>query len=102
MPIARSLDLDTFDPKINKTLSILRKQREVDTLQVSHLDNNEDQVLRDYAMPSIDGATTSIHRLVIQTAHFEIKIAEIQMIKNTIQFNGHSHMRIKTGTSQIF
>lgn len=58
---------------------------------MAHEDNIEDKVLKDYAMPSIDGATTSIHRLVIQAAQFEINHAIIQMIQNTVQFNGLSH-----------
>lgn len=51
----------------------------------------EDEVLMGYAMPSIDGATTSICRPIFQVAYFEIKSTMIQMIKNTIQFNGLSH-----------
>lgn len=47
----------------------------------------EDKVLRDYAMPSIDEATTSILRSVVQVTHFEIKPAIIQMIQNIVQFD---------------
>lgn len=49
--------------------------------------NMKNKVLRDYAMPSIDRATTSIKRPVIQAAHFEIEAVIIQVILNTIQFN---------------
>lgn len=40
----------------------------------------ENKALRDYAMISINGATSSIRRPVIQANDFEIKLATIQMI----------------------
>lgn len=42
-------------------------------------------------MPSINGATSSIRRLVIQATYFEIKPMIIQMIKNSMKFHGISH-----------
>lgn len=54
-------------------------------------DDIEDKVLRDYALSPIDGATTSIHRPIVQVAHFEIKPVIIQMNQNTIQFHRLSH-----------
>lgn len=50
MPRSRSLDLDNFDPEIEKTLRALRIQKEA--LVARH--QIEDKVLRDYAMPLID------------------------------------------------
>lgn len=63
MPRSKSLDSDTFDPEINWTLRILRKQRDVENLQMVNQENIEDKVvLRDYAMPLIDRAISSIWR----------------------------------------
>lgn len=63
MPRSKSLDSDTFDPKINWTLRILRKQRGAENLQMVNQENIEDKVvLRDYAMPLIDRAISSIWR----------------------------------------
>lgn len=53
--------------------------------------NMKNKVLRDYVMPSIDGATIGIIKPTIQATHFEIKFAIIQMIPNTMQFNRLSH-----------
>lgn len=50
----------------------------------------EDKVLKDYAMPFINGATISIRRRVFLVTHFNIKITSIQMIQDTTQFNGLS------------
>lgn len=44
--------------------------------------------LRDYTVPSINGVTSSIIRLVIQANNFEINPTLIQMIQNSIQFSG--------------
>ena len=52
--------------------------------------DQEQKVLRDYAMPSVNGATSSIRRPTIQANNFEIKPAIIQMIQQTIQFEGLS------------
>lgn len=46
----------------------------------------QNKALRDYAMQSINWATSSIRMPVIQANHFEIKPAIIQMIQQTIQF----------------
>lgn len=48
MPRSRSLDLDNFDLEIERTLKALSKQKEKS--MAKH--HNEDNVLRDYAMPS--------------------------------------------------
>ncbi|XP_023886157.1 uncharacterized protein LOC111998291 [Quercus suber] len=47
--------------------------------------DQEQKALRDYAMPSVNGATSSIRRLAIQANNFEIKSAIIQMIQQTVQ-----------------
>ena len=52
--------------------------------------DQEQKALRDYAMPSVNGAISSIRRLAIQANNFEIKLAIIQMIQQTVQFEGLS------------
>nr|XP_023913707.1 uncharacterized protein LOC112025289 [Quercus suber] len=52
--------------------------------------DQEQKALRDYAMPSVNGATSSIRRPAIQANNFEIKPAIIQMIQQTVQFEGLS------------
>lgn len=81
---SRSLDLEIFDPEINKTIRQLRKNIEALNFNIANQDNEENKVLKDYAMPSIHGVMTSIRRPLIQAAHFEIKPTIIQMIQNTI------------------
>nr|XP_023870464.1 uncharacterized protein LOC111983048 [Quercus suber] len=44
--------------------------------------DQEQKALRDYAMPSVNGATSNIRRLAIQANNFEIKPAIIQMIQD--------------------
>ncbi|XP_023892547.2 uncharacterized protein LOC112004530 [Quercus suber] len=52
--------------------------------------DQEQKALRDYATPSVNGATSSIRRPAIQANNFEIKQAIIQMIQQTVQFGGLS------------
>ncbi|XP_075640377.1 uncharacterized protein LOC142612142 [Castanea sativa] len=52
--------------------------------------DQEQKALRDYATPSVNGATSSIRRPTIQANNFEIKPAIIQMIQQTVQFGGLS------------
>ena len=52
--------------------------------------DQEQKALRDYAMPSVNGAISSIRRPAIQANNFEIKSAIIQMIQQTVQFGGLS------------
>ena len=52
--------------------------------------DQEQKALRDYDMPSVNGATSSIRRQAIQANNFEIKPAIIQMIQQTVQFEGLS------------
>ena len=46
------------------------------------------RALRDYAMPSVIGNTSSIRRPAIQANNFEIKPVIIQMIHHLVQFSG--------------
>lgn len=90
MPISRSLDLDTFDSEIKRTLKVLRKQKAASTSSITG-HNMGDKVLRDYTMSSIDRATPSMFRLVIYAIHFKIKSTIIHMIQNIVQFNRLAH-----------
>lgn len=65
MPRSRSLDLDDFDLDIEKTLRALRKQKYASNSSMAK-HHNEDKLLRDYGMPSIDRATTIILRPIVQ------------------------------------
>lgn len=84
MPRFRPLDLETFDSEINKTFKQLRKNREASNINMADQIYEENKFLRDYVMPSIDGATMSIQRPLIQPTHFEIKPTIIQMIQNIV------------------
>ena len=46
------------------------------------------RALRDYAMPTVNGASSSITRPPVQANNFEIKPALIQMIQTAVQFGG--------------
>ncbi|GAV80946.1 hypothetical protein CFOL_v3_24405 [Cephalotus follicularis] len=46
------------------------------------------RALRDYVVPSINGATSSILRTPIQANNFEIKPSIIQMIQQSVQLGG--------------
>lgn len=90
MPRSRSLDHDTSNSEIKRTLKVLRKQKAASTSSItSH--NMGDMVLRDYTMPSIDRATLSMFRLVIYAIHFKIKPTIIHIIQNIVQFNRLAH-----------
>ena len=49
---------------------------------------NGERALRDYAVPSINGADSSIRTPPIAANNFEIKPAIIQMIQTSVQFGG--------------
>ncbi|KAH9697831.1 hypothetical protein KPL71_023777 [Citrus sinensis] len=53
------------------------------------LHGNEDaRPLRDYVVPTVNGARSSIARPAVQANNFEIKPAIIQMIQTLVQFTG--------------
>ncbi|KAL9441093.1 hypothetical protein AB3S75_019710 [Citrus x aurantiifolia] len=59
------------------------------------LHGNEDaRPLRDYAVPIVNGARSSIARPVVQANNFEIKPAIIQMIQTLVQFAGMPNAHI--------
>ena len=85
------LEQTLFDPEIERTLRQLKKEKKKEAnTSLSDMADQEQKALRDYAMPSINGATSSIRRPAIQANNFEIKPAIIQMIQQTVQFEGLS------------
>ncbi|KAJ4724584.1 DNA-directed DNA polymerase [Melia azedarach] len=89
-----------FDIEIERTCRRNRKEkRAASTQQTSTMDPNignndgvnDQRALRDYAIPTVNGASTSIRRPAIQANNFEIKSAIIQMIQTSVQFNGLAH-----------
>ncbi|XP_052197256.1 uncharacterized protein LOC127804434 [Diospyros lotus] len=48
----------------------------------------EQKKLRKYAMPKVDGISSSIQRPIVQANNFEIKPSIIQMIQTSVQFGG--------------
>ena len=91
----RSFDILPFDPEIEHTCRRLNKEiREV--LQEQQLimaeealhGNEDPRPLRDYAVPTVNGARSSIARPTVQANNFEINSAIIQMIQTSVQFVG--------------
>ena len=75
------LEQTLFDPEIERTLRQLKKEKKkYSNTSLSNMADQEQKALRDYAMPSVNGAISSIRRLAIQANNFEIKLAIIQMI----------------------
>ncbi|KAJ4717050.1 DNA-directed DNA polymerase [Melia azedarach] len=90
-----------FDIEIERTCRRNRKEKRQASAQqqtsamdpnIGNDDGAENQrALRDYAIPTVNGASTSIRRPAIQANNFEIKPAIIQMIQTSVQFNGLAH-----------
>jgi len=90
--------LEEFDPEIERTARHWRKATRhlrrmaaapANVMEVE-VNEEENRPLRDYAMPSMEGAESSIKRPPIQANNFEIKPAIIQMIQHSVQFGGLS------------
>ena len=76
------LEQTLFDLEIEKTLHKLKKEKKKEAnTSLSNMVDQEQKALRDYTMPSVNGATSSIMRPTIQANNFEIKLAIIQMIQ---------------------
>ena len=75
------LEQTLFDPEIEKTLRQLKKEKKEANTPLSNMANQEQKALRDYAMPSVNGAISSTRRPAIQANNFEIKLSIIQMIQ---------------------
>ena len=90
----RSLDLVQIDLDIDKTLRRLNqecKQQVIQEVSAMGEENNggnpiPNRVLKDYSIPNV--GVSSIRRMPIHANNFEIKLAIIQMIQNSVQFGG--------------
>ena len=72
------LEQTLFDPEIERTLRQLKKEKKKEAkTSLSNMVNQEQKALRDYAMPLVNGAISSIRRPAIQANNFEIKLAII-------------------------
>ena len=91
MPRSKLLEQTLFDPEIKRTLRQLKKEKKKEAnTSLSNMADQVQKTLRDYAMPSINRATSRIRRPAIQANNFEIKPAIIQLIQQTVQFRGLS------------
>ena len=78
MPRSKLLEQTLFDPEIKRTLRQLKKEKKKEAnTSLSNMADCEQKALRDYAMPSINIATSRIRRPAIQANNFEIKPAII-------------------------
>ena len=76
------LEQTLFDHEIARILRQLKKEKKKEAnTSLSNMADQEQKVLRDYAMPSVNGAILSIRRPAMQANNFEIKPASIQMIQ---------------------
>ena len=72
------LEQTLFDPEIERTLRQLKKEKKKEAnTSLSNMADQAQKALRDYAMPSVNGAISSIRRPAIQVNSFEIKPAII-------------------------
>ena len=72
------LEQTLFDPEIERTLRQLKKEKKKEAnTSLSNMADQAQKALRDYAMPSVNGAISSIRRPAIQANSFEIKPAII-------------------------
>ena len=72
------LEQTFFDPEIERTLRQLKKEKKKEAnTSLSNMADQAQKALRDYAMPSVNGAISSIRRPAIQANNFEIKPAII-------------------------
>ncbi|KAD7478085.1 hypothetical protein E3N88_01221 [Mikania micrantha] len=54
-------------------------------------DQDDDRMISDFAKPSLGGLEPSITRPTVEANNFEIKSSIIQMVQNTVQFDGKDH-----------
>lgn len=92
---SRRSDLVPLDKELERTLRRLNKEKKGTLTLQQQADMEEEaaemeqpSALRDYAMPSVIGNTSSIRRPAIQAKNFEIKPTIIQMIQHSVQFSG--------------
>lgn len=80
--------LERLDPKIEKTLSTLRRGKVREQLKMAEGENIVHKPLEDYATPSLEGATSSIQRSAVDVAQFKIKPTTISMLQQSCQLYG--------------
>lgn len=81
--------LERLDPKIEKTLSTLRRGKVREQLKMAEEGENiVHKPLEDYATPSLEGATSSIQRSAVDVAQFKIKPTTISMLQQSCQLYG--------------
>lgn len=92
---SKSSDLVPLDKELERTLRRLNMEKKGTSTLQQQVNMEEEatemeqpRALRDYAMPSVIGNTSSIRRPAIQANNFEIKPAIIQMIQHSVQFSG--------------
>ena len=85
----RALELLPFNPEIEKTCRALTKatKQRKEALTMAENNNEQPRILRDFAIPTVNGANRSITRPAITANNFELKPALIQMVQQ-IQFGG--------------
>ena len=85
----KAKELLPYNPEIEKTCKALNKQTRQRKAALKMAENNQNpaRMLGDFAMPTTDGARTSIARPVVNANNFELKPALIHMVQQ-IQFGG--------------
>lgn len=75
--------LKRHDPKIERTLSMVRRGRFKETLNIveEQAENEIPRPLKDYATPLLEGPTSSILWPVVDVAQFEIKPTTMSMLQ---------------------
>lgn len=99
MTRSKNRELIPFDPEIERTLRDLRRENErlkimAEEVPIVPIEPaavvGDTRSLRDYAIPTVTGAGTSITRPTIDANNFEIKPAIIHMIQQNVTFHGLS------------
>jgi len=80
------LKFHTLDSEIDKTLRRLFKKKKGREAVMAY--QEERRALRDYAIPSLIGATSCIKKTATQADNFELKIGLIRIVQNDCQFGG--------------
>ena len=83
---SRSTELLDPDPEIDRILRRLFKEKKDREAVIAG--QEERRALRDYAIPSLIGATSCIKKSTIQADNFELKIGLNQMVQNDWKFGG--------------
>ena len=78
---ARSLEFLNLDPKIERTLRRLRKERRERVPVMSERGNQNQQALKDYFGPVIVDNYSGIRRQAINSNNFELMPALINMVQ---------------------